>query len=490
MFALLVLSSLSLSLVSTPVAEAAVYNVALVSPANAALVDPTPVGVSFEFFMWPSYMTNVTPPVQCLKQLDKVYGQKTPIRIGGTTQDRALYDPDFKGYVNYHVDGPLDPPLSLTYGPKFFDLIGELGAPTVLGLNRGSNNRSNTFAALQVAKAKVARSLTAIELGNEPDVYAAIWNLRPEPWTDVEEAAEQADWAQELINKWKSPLPILSAGVYAVSFQITATWPTTRYLIETAFNSTIKSAVKFYCNHLYTTTEGRPLSDEMNHAATVRSLAPQIDSVAAAASVGNRHIIGETNFHVDEPPQDRTFGSALQTLDKSLLGVATGVQRLYFHQGTVNSAPWNWWSNDLVEPPFYGGYFAALALARSDQIVAIDSGLDSYAQYVVYKRGKPIRAVMINTDYYSGTGVRNSTTFTLTGLRGSKSLESLRLTAPSSDFIFESGQRPGSGITVGGSFFSNSDCALRGNQKLETTQQKAGIATFTLMASESLIVYL
>lgn len=45
-FALLVLSSLSLSLVSTPVAEAAVYNVALVSPANAALVDPTPVGVS------------------------------------------------------------------------------------------------------------------------------------------------------------------------------------------------------------------------------------------------------------------------------------------------------------------------------------------------------------------------------------------------------------------------------------------------------------
>lgn len=38
-----------------------------------------------------------------------------------------------------------------------------------VGLNRGGNNRSNTFAALQVAKAKVARSLEAIELGNEPD---------------------------------------------------------------------------------------------------------------------------------------------------------------------------------------------------------------------------------------------------------------------------------------------------------------------------------
>lgn len=177
----------------------------------------------------------------------------------------------------------------------------------------------------------------------------------------------------------------------------------------------------------------------------------------------------------------------------------------------MHIAPWNWWSDDLVEPPFYGGYFAALALARSDQIVAIDSGLDSYAQYVVYKRGKPIRAVMINTDYYSGNGVRNSTTFTLKGLCGSKSIKSLRLTAPSSDFIFERGQSLGSGVTVGGmysiytefsknrkmlinyllgSFFSNSNCALCGNQKLETTQQKSGIATFTLKASESLIVYL
>lgn len=46
MFGLLVVSYLSLALVSTPVADAAVYNVAPVSPANAAPVDPTPVGVS------------------------------------------------------------------------------------------------------------------------------------------------------------------------------------------------------------------------------------------------------------------------------------------------------------------------------------------------------------------------------------------------------------------------------------------------------------
>lgn len=46
-----------------------------------------------------------------------------PIRIGGTTQDRATYDPDLKGYVSYSVNDPLEAPMNLTYGPKFFDLI-------------------------------------------------------------------------------------------------------------------------------------------------------------------------------------------------------------------------------------------------------------------------------------------------------------------------------------------------------------------------------
>lgn len=78
-----------------------------------------------EFFMWPSYMRNITISLQCLKQLDAVYGRKTPVRIGGTTHDRATYDPDFDGYVSYQVDDPLDAPMKLLYGPRYFDLISE-----------------------------------------------------------------------------------------------------------------------------------------------------------------------------------------------------------------------------------------------------------------------------------------------------------------------------------------------------------------------------
>lgn len=49
-----------------------------------------------------------------------------PIRIGGTTQDRAIYDADFEGYVSYSVDDPLEAPMVLHYGPKFFDLISKM----------------------------------------------------------------------------------------------------------------------------------------------------------------------------------------------------------------------------------------------------------------------------------------------------------------------------------------------------------------------------
>lgn len=73
--------------------------------------------------MWPSYATNISLTLPCLEHFNKLYKKRIPIRIGGTTQDRATYDAGFEGYVSYKVDDPLDAPMSLTYGPKFFDLI-------------------------------------------------------------------------------------------------------------------------------------------------------------------------------------------------------------------------------------------------------------------------------------------------------------------------------------------------------------------------------
>jgi hypothetical protein len=46
--------------------------------------------------------------------------------------------------------------------------------------------------------------------------------------------------------------------------------------------------------------------------------------------------IGETNFHPYDVHMDETFGAALATLDRSMRAVTIGIQRLFFHQGTIN----------------------------------------------------------------------------------------------------------------------------------------------------------
>lgn len=131
-------------------------------------LDPAPIGLSFEFFAFPSYFTNVTATNQCLANWRNLTGHWPPIRIGGTTQDRAQYDASTSAYVVYSVKSAADAPMSLTFGSKFMTLAGTYEGSVVVGLNRGKNNIENTIEAAKVAVRDV-RNLLAIELGNEPE---------------------------------------------------------------------------------------------------------------------------------------------------------------------------------------------------------------------------------------------------------------------------------------------------------------------------------
>lgn len=133
-----------------------------------APVDPSPVGVSFEFFAFPSYFTNVTATTQCLSNWKDLTGVWPPIRIGGTTQDRAQYDAKTSAYVVYSVSNPADAPASLTFGSSFMTLASKYGGSVVVGLNRGKNNIQNTIDAAKAAVSGMG-NLLAIELGNEPE---------------------------------------------------------------------------------------------------------------------------------------------------------------------------------------------------------------------------------------------------------------------------------------------------------------------------------
>lgn len=99
-----------------------------------------------------------------------------PIRIGGTTQDRAQYDSKTSAYVVYSVSNPADAPASLTFGSSFLTLAGTYAGSVVVGLNRGKNQIQNTIDAAKIVISEV-KNLLAIELGNEPECMFSIYSM-------------------------------------------------------------------------------------------------------------------------------------------------------------------------------------------------------------------------------------------------------------------------------------------------------------------------
>lgn len=134
--------------------------------------------------------------------------------------------------------------------------------------------------------------------------------------------------------------------------------------------------------------------------------------------------------------------------------------------------------------PYFGAYFATMALAGADQIAPLDDQSNSYAAYAIYKDGAPVRVLLYNSDYYT-SGTRSSQTYTLTGLL-STTVISQRLTAPYSTSRVDRGENP----TVAGQTFVNGTCTIQGVAKVETATISGGQATFTVAASEALLVSL
>jgi hypothetical protein len=136
--------------------------------------------------------------------------------------------------------------------------------------------------------------------------------------------------------------------------------------------------------------------------------------------------------------------------------------------------------------PYYGAYAATAAMAGGSYISALDAGTTGYAAYVIYDSSKnPLRALLYNSDYYGGTTTRGSEIFTLSGLTLS-TIKAKRLTAATSNSRVDQGSNP----TFGGQTFANGTCVVGGTETYERTNVSSGVASFTVLASEALVLYL
>ncbi|KAI1767991.1 glycoside hydrolase family 79 protein [Hypoxylon sp. FL1150] len=444
-----------------------------------APLDPAPVGISFEFFAFPSYFTNVTATNQCLSNWKDLTGVWPPIRIGGTTQDRAQYDSATSAYVVYSVSNPADAPASLTFGSRFLTLAGSYAGSVVVGLNRGKNNIQNTIDAAKIAVSEV-KNLLAIELGNEPEYYSR--NGQPiasGSWSPAIDAASQNNWDVSVgsaVNK----KPIIQAGN---SNDSPPTWGAAE-LIATE-NATVKQYVQTYAHHNY---PGGTVTSLMSHKGISSNLHVFDADVAAALKEGKPYVFGETNSVSGGGAAgvSPTFGAGLWTMDYVLRASYSNVSRTYFHHGTVGNCQYCFWGRYSMGAPYYGAYAATALLSHASYLTALDDGTTNYAAYVSFgSDGKPLRALLYNSDYFSGSGTRSGQSFQLGGVTGT-SLKAKRLTAGSAMSRVDQGGV----VTFGGQTFTDGDCKIAGTEAVESLTISNGQVTVTIKASEALLVYL
>ncbi|KAJ3386601.1 hypothetical protein HDU84_001454 [Entophlyctis sp. JEL0112] len=400
------------------------------------------VGVSIEFFAFPQYFNaSMVPTTQkCLQNLkDAANGNPTNIRIGGTTQDRAQYDPNLTVPVNYTVSSATAAPMSLTYGPLFIELAASISGKVTLGLNRELANLKNTISAAKYAVSTVP-NLVGIELGNEPEFYgssAAIAN--GSSWTTAADAASQISWQASLctaINK----TDIIQAGVF---LQPENGWSIANLAPKEVSGGSL-DYVSSFGEHGYpqsacsgATTN---LTTLMLHSDIVSYTKRYIAESAAARAVSKDFYISETNSATcGGGGISPTFGAALWVLDYAMQSIINGAVRLYFHHGTLGNSPYSWWGESYTYAPFYGAYFATLALADMTSIQAIDGGTTAYASYGLYKDSVLSKILLYNSDLYS-SGNRSFHTFNVqfNASTVDRTFKALRLSAPSATSLVES----------------------------------------------------
>lgn len=126
--------------------------------------------------------------------------------------------------------------------------------------------------------------------------------------------------------------------------------------------------------------------------------------------------------------------------------------------------------------------------ADGAKVAMLDNGTTAIGVYAVFSSSKtPVRLLVINTNYFDGTGARSNTSVTFTGLTtagGAK--QAKRMTAPNANSQVDQGAL----VTIGGSASFTSTCTREGTQSTETVTVDGNAMTVTVNASEALIVYL
>ncbi|EFQ25619.1 beta-glucuronidase [Colletotrichum graminicola] len=334
--------------------------IAVPGPEEASAVFDAFVSYSLEFAFFPDFAGNASAPNtfsdNLLANIGALQGVRPYIRVGGNTQDYALYDESLPYAVNgtYDFDRSRDYPTTVYIGPSFFESYGTFADTKFThGFNLGLGaNRSEGWETLKATVPLACRAigkdnLDVWEYGNEPDLYStsAQGPVRPPSWDEAAYVAQWLNGTREIARVLAAACPDFPAPPAFKAPSNGGTANRLRAPAQWAAGLNADANVALFSTHNYISGAESPgvtlQGTLMNHTRTVESVRAHVREYAnMTARFGHDavppHILGEHNslYNQGKPGLSNSFGAALWGVDFNLYAASQGIKRSHMHMGT------------------------------------------------------------------------------------------------------------------------------------------------------------
>ncbi|KAI0406616.1 hypothetical protein F4802DRAFT_606064 [Xylaria palmicola] len=404
------------------------------SPApGRQVVDAAYSSYSVEFSYMADYAGNDTHPnlfsKQVVQNLYDVSGAYPIIRVGGSTQNSAVYYPNQSEALIAPFSSPAaDQPSRSMLGPAFLQSFQQLPAGTkyIYGLNFFNPVNETLFdvgdgLAQSVLEANavydaLGDSLYTFEIGNEVDGWAG-GKRRDADWT-IDAYVEQWNQYATAISQnltGKDAARLFQGCAFQAPRHLENR---TRWNVENAVLDGMRSdKAKTIADHEYMgkncgySGRGPTIETTIFDRSNMLQKAWYHDYLGNATSKsGISYVLGETNsiscqgaFNISD-----VMASAVWAVDYILYLSALKVERVYFHMGTrYRYSAWlPIFYNDTephVSPLYYGNLFTAAAFAGGDKQTEVLVNETNFGAYAVYGSGALESIVAVNFNVFNST---------------------------------------------------------------------------------------
>ena len=373
-------------------------------------IPPGFVGLSLEYVAVAPYAgrnPRAVNPVLVALIRNLAPGQSSVLRIGGDSTDRTWWP----------AAGMARPPsVNFTITARWLKVVGSLAHAVdgrlLFGINLEANDKQLAAAEARAIAARIPRSqLEALELGNEPELYATFrWYRTPQGRKVYGRRRERWGFAA-FLNDYARLAPALAPAAVAGPATGVPKWiaKVPRFLAA-------EPQVKLVTVHRYPlvlcfTTRHSSMFPTIAHLLADSSSSGLADSVAADVSLVHQHGL---TLRVDELNSvscrgqsgvSDVFASALWALDVTFQMARVGVDGINIHTFpgaryqlfTVSRSHGRWQS--VVEPEYYGLLMFARAAPPGSRLLAIQmpgAARRAVKAWATRARDGTVRVVLIN----------------------------------------------------------------------------------------------